>query len=382
MINYSIPNIYYDEDASRQLGNMLKTMGIKKVFCVFDKGIKAAGIIDAIEEQILAAGIGIAEYSEVVPDPTVKVIDQAGQLARAEQVDCVVAVGGGSSIDTGKMAAVLAVNGGSARDYFGLGRIPLPGLPFFAVPTTAGTGSEITACAVITDEQSGKKLFVMDSKMLAKTAVLDPKLLTGLPTAMTVFSGMDALSHAIESYTSLGNNPLVEVTALRAIRMVTENLPKCVEDGSDIEARGNMLLASAMAGMSFGNSAVHAGHAIAHATGARWHIPHGAACAIALPVAISHCGSAMPERIERIAAEMRIDLPQGLSDQEKADKLAEAVYQMGVKFKIPTLRDFGADPGEIDEIVAATLQETSHSASGVPFTEECCRKAYEKLFSL
>lgn len=382
MIGFSIPDIYFKQGASLELGNILAGKGFKKALVVCDEGIKKAGIVNGVVEKLNEAGVKTVEFSDVIPDPTFEISDAAGDLARTESVDCVVAVGGGSSMDTAKVASILATNSGKTRDYIGRNMVHNPGVPFFAVPTTAGTGSEITSFAVISNAEKGKKEGVMDSKLQARMAILDPELLIGLPKSITAFSGMDALAHAIESYTSILSNPLVEANALAAISLIVDNLEETIKNGNNIEARGNMLLASTMAGMAFGNSSVHVGHAIGHAMGARWHIPHGAACALALPISVAQCGAAVPERMDKIAESMKIKLTDNITPQEKAELVGNALYEFGKKVGIPSLKEFGASEDDIDNIVMATMEEGSHRVSCVPFKEEDCREAYKKLFAM
>lgn len=247
-----------------------------------------------------------------------------------------------------------------------------PALALIVIPTTSGTGSEVTPAAVVSDPALGRKITLVDTKLIPLCAVLDPTLTLGLPRTITAATGMDALAHAVESMTCIRHNPMTNGIALAAVGMIAKHLPLCVENGQDEDARAHMMIASTMAGMAFGNTAAHVGHAFAHAMGSRWHIPHGTACALALPFAVENCMSAAGDRVSAIAGAV------GVAD---AAKLPDWFASFASSVGIPTLRELKIDPTDLDEIVDATLAETPLILlSGVPVTPEACRAYYQKLF--
>lgn len=378
---FSAPTCNLGPGVSQRAGEVLASWGCKKVMCVFDKGVRDAGIVDPILKAIRDSDLQVVEFGDVIADPTVEVVEAAGFCARRENVDSIVAIGGGSAIDAAKAANVLATNPGGIQSYFGLGLVSNAGLPLIAIPTTAGTGSEMTCIAVISDLQSKRKVGMADPKMAPVLALLDPLLLQSLPKSITASTGMDALAHAIESMTHVAANPMADSMNIGAIKLITQNLQTCVEDGQNIEARSNMLLAAALAGMGFGNTGCHIGHGFAHAMGALWHLPHGIACALALPYAVLHCGYIIPQQIRAIAEAMGLTPAASITPGQLTDEVSEAIFAFGRTIGIPTLRELGIDKNDIPKIVEASMAEQVVQLSPIPLTEVQCRAYYTDMFS-
>ncbi len=380
---FQIPRCVCAPGASKTVGQLAAAAGLKKVLCIYDKGVKAAGNVDPVIAAMKETGIAVAEFDGVVSDPSVEVVEIAGDMAKDKGAEGIVAIGGGSAIDTAKVAAVLATNRQPVQSLYARGSIVNAPLPLYALPTTSGTGSEVTPAAVVSDPSLGRKITMVDSKLIPVCAVLDPELVLGLPRGITAATGMDTLAHAVESMTCIVHNPMTDGIALSAIRLIVNNLPSCVQDGVDETARGNMMVASTMAGMAFGNTAAHVGHAFAHAMGAVWHIPHGTACALALPFAIRNCAGAAHDRVLAIAETVGIAEAADLPAEELGDQLAAWFAEFAVRVGIPTLEELVGRPEELDTIVAATLNEKPLiQLSGVPVTEEACRAYYKKLFAM
>ncbi|PIQ44964.1 MAG: alcohol dehydrogenase, partial [Deltaproteobacteria bacterium CG12_big_fil_rev_8_21_14_0_65_43_10] len=229
-----IPEIVFGNGASEKVGAEARKRGGTKALVVVDPGIIRAGLFDRIEESLTKEGIEVTVFDGVEPEPQIEIADQCAQLGRDKGCDLVVGIGGGSAMDTAKATSILLTNDGKVRDYQGLDLVKKPGVPKIMIPTTAGTGSEVTFTAVFTDKNTKSKAGVNSKYLFADLAFLDPKLTLSLPSKVTAFTGMDALTHAIEAYTSLSSNTFVDLFALEAIRLISKNLHKAVIDGQDI----------------------------------------------------------------------------------------------------------------------------------------------------
>lgn len=251
-----VPVTFVGADASRELCQAIAQTGAKKVLVVTDADLVRLGLVARITAALADAGVEASVYDGVEPDPT---FDQVGEgYARLVRDGCgaVLAVGGGSPMDAAKVIAAMATNGGDAQKLAGMFRVRKPPLPLYAIPTTAGTGSEVTLAAVVSDSKTHVKSFVVDPKILPAMAALDPSLMTGLPPHITAATGMDALTHAVESYIAKTSTPRTEGWATAAVKMIFENLPKACADGTDLEARKAMALASYYAGLAFTRTSV------------------------------------------------------------------------------------------------------------------------------
>ncbi|RMF17925.1 MAG: iron-containing alcohol dehydrogenase [Gammaproteobacteria bacterium] len=269
-----------------ELGNL----GSKKPLLVTDKGVRGAGLIEPVVAACEAGGVEVPLiFDDVPPDSSVEVVREIAQLYLNEQCDALIAVGGGSVIDTCKGANILVSEGGLDLSRFsGAGILKKPLKPFLVVPTTSGTGSEVTAVAVIADRAKGVKLPFSSGYLLPNAAILDPRMTLTLPPHITAATAMDAMTHAIEAYTCLARNPLSEAYAAAAVKKIAVNLPKVLEDGSDRQARLELAQASTMAGIAFSNSMVGLVHALGHALGAVCHIPHGVCMNLFLPYVLEY----------------------------------------------------------------------------------------------
>ena len=316
--------------AVAELGDKLKELGGTKVFCVYDAGVAASGIAERIIGLIKAAGLEAVPYDKVGSEAPDSVVNEGGEFARASGVDCVVGIGGGSCLDISKFFAVLLKNPPPISQYYAFKLRDLPShAPLILIPTCSGTGSEVTSHGVVHDEETNRKLPV---RCCSDLSILDPELTITAPPAVTAFTGMDALSHAIEGYTSKNTNPRSDVLALDAIRRISENLERAYLNGADIEARTELALGSNFAGIAFCDAGVHFGHAIAHTFGLELGIPHGIGCALVLPEVLAFSENAIPDRIEDIRK--ALGAPEGQS-------AAGFVREMMRKVKIPSLASLG-----------------------------------------
>lgn len=268
----------------------LKTLGTSRPLIITDAGVKNAGLLNNILPVFQEAGIEVADiYDNVPPDSSTKIVAEIAALFRSRNADSIIAIGGGSVIDTSKGVNILVSEGGDdLHKYSGAGILKRPLKPLFVVPTTAGTGSEVTMVAVISDSESGSKLPFTSYFLLPNAAVLDPRMTLTLPPSITAATAMDAMTHAIEAYTCLAKNPLSDAYAAQAIRKISENLLHVMDNPADADARLELALAATMAGIAFSNSMVGLVHALGHALGALCHVPHGICMNIFLPYVLEY----------------------------------------------------------------------------------------------
>lgn len=327
--------------ASLRTGIKVRELGCKKVLVVYDKGLKAIGIADTIVNNIQNAGVETVCFDGVLPDPPDTMIEAAAEIARNEGIDGIVAVGGGSAIDSAKGINVLINNEPPIMKYFGVQNNLKSGVPMVFIPTTSGTGSEVTNMCVISCESLGKKDSVVSPVCVATLAIVDPDLTLGLPPKLTAATGVDALAHAVESLTGGHSNPLSDALARDAIRTIGEWLPVAYCNGSNIEAREKMGLASMFAGMAFTNALVHVGHAIGHTLGAKFHIPHGIACAIALPEVIEYTSKTEYKKVRMICECLGAEVPEDATPEEIGSTASKALRSLIKSVDIPNLKELG-----------------------------------------
>lgn len=351
---YNAPRIIYGEGVSQKVADLLKSLNVKTVMAVYDEGIKKVGIADAVIHPIRAAGFTVEEFGGVTADPPVEMIEEAAKLADEKNVDIYIAIGGGGVIDTTKCMAVMHANPGRLLDYvLGAGK-PIPNTcpSVIAVPTTSGTGSEVTALSIVTDTTTHRKVCIKDVvKMCPYAAYLDPQLALGLPKGLTASTGMDALSHAVEAFLVGRHNEYSDMFVAAAVDRIIKWLPVAVEDGKNVEARGQMMQAACYAGISFASSTLQVGHAIAHALGGALRVPHGIACAWGVNFAIQHCGETVPiERLQALAGHLGVDA-MGKGRKDLIDACCTVIRNMNISLNIPTPQAFGI--GTKEEMEAA-----------------------------
>jgi alcohol dehydrogenase len=322
-----------------QTGKRTAGFGCSKVLCVYDKGVKDAGVVEPIVKNMEKMGLKVVQYGDVLPDPPDTMVDECGELGRREKVDGIVGIGGGSTLDTAKAVNILLTNPGSIRQYFAPGGIHGPGKPLVLLPTTAGTASEITHMAVISNTITNMKGGVLGPATIASLAIVDPLLTMGMPPRLTAATGMDTFAHALEAYTSAMPNMVSDVLAEKAIELVFKNLPKAVKDGSDIEARTNMSCACLLAGMAFNDAMIHFGHAFGHTLGALHHVPHGVGCAIAMPGVIDVIAETMPDKVRKVGELMGLKPARKMKPAELGKIVSERIVAFNKELGIPTLKE-------------------------------------------
>ncbi|MDR2529365.1 MAG: iron-containing alcohol dehydrogenase [Synergistaceae bacterium] len=321
------------------LGEKVKEQGCERTIVLYDKPLKELGIVDRVLSSLKASNVQYVGWDGVQTDPSADSVNRAAEIARSEGVDGIVAIGGGSAIDTGKAVDVLIHNPGRAEDWFEVKDVK-PGVPSFMVSTTSGTASEVTVLAVISDAD-GKKRLMFPNAAAPRMAVLDPELTLGLPPALTSSTGMDAFSHAAESFTCNLANPLTDRMALDAIRLVAQWLPTAARDGGNLDAREGMQMAQLIAGLSFNNASTHAGHAIAHALGKARHVPHGVGCAFAVGEVLEFFAPDVPKKVREIGLLMGADIPENAAPEEIGRLTRETINAFKKKIHVPTVAERG-----------------------------------------
>jgi alcohol dehydrogenase len=348
--------VVFGDGAVGELPIECKRLGIARALVVTDRVLRDKTDIIARVEKVLGPRLG-AIYDGVIPDTGVEVIDDGARLGREHGCDGLVSVGGGSAIDTAKGIAIVLTEGGSIRDHQGASRLTRRQTPHIAVPTTAGTGSEVSLYIVVKDHAAHEKMHFMEDRIIPDAAILDPALTVGMPPTLTAATGMDALTHAIEAYTSINRNPIADALALQAMRLVARFLPVAVSDGNDKVARGQMLIAANIAGMAFNATGVGLVHAMAHVIGARYGVHHGTANAICLPHVIRFNSDELGARYRDVAAALGVDAA-GLGDEVAGEAAAQAVAQLNARVKLPLrLRDVGVPEPDLDACAEGSLSD-------------------------
>lgn len=348
-------NIIFGKGSVAELPGLIQKHGLKKIMVVYDGGVKAAGIADQIVDQVKASGADYVIFDGVIPNPTNQVVEQAAVLAKEEEVQGFVAVGGGSSIDLAKAVNVLMTNPGKIEDYGGVGQVKHDLLPLIAVPTTAGTSSEITNVSALIDTEKVVKYVVIDNRLVASDVICDPEFTRTMPVSVTAATGMDAITHAVESYISNMANPLTEYNSLQGLSILYRNLPKAVENGEDMEAREQMMLGCIITGFGFSNANLGLNHAIAHTLSAHFGLAHGMANACVLPYVMAFNAEACPEKMVEMASTIGI-APTG--DMEKDQYLlSEALLEMTRKLHIRTLSEQNIKREDFDMLAGEVLKE-------------------------
>jgi len=260
-----------------------KALDVKKALMVTDKGIIGSGIGSRVEGLLKQEGIAVDTFDQVESDPSIACCEACIEVAKSGKYDLIVGVGGGSSMDIASVSSLMCTNPGTIHDYFGINLVKNPGIPVFLIPTTAGTGAEVTPNAILTDVEAKLKKGIVSPYILPRAAVIDPTLTLSMPPRVTSFSGMDALTHAIESFTSVNATSLTDMYAREGIRLIARSLRTAVAKGDNLEARYDMALGSLYAGISLANAGVTAVHALAYPLGGEFHVPHGIANGLLLP---------------------------------------------------------------------------------------------------
>jgi alcohol dehydrogenase len=380
LIPQTQPFIFTGKDASLALTKLIIDQDKQHVFIVTDAVLNKLGIANKICEQLALHNVNVTVFDQVTPDPSEAVVNAGIALLRSQQCDLVLAIGGGSSIDAAKMMAVLAHSRQTIKGVAGLLKIKKRGLPLCVIPTTSGTGSEVTMAAVITDTDSQSKSLIVSPKMLAMATALDPLMMSGMPAKITADTGFDALTHAIEAYLSTYANAQTDQFSLTAIKLIFKQLPQCYHQGDDLDARQALALASCYAGLAFNKTNVGYVHAISHQIGAKYHSPHGFTNAVVLPSILEFYCQGCEQRLAEMAAAIGINTSL-LSAAEAAQQFIMAVKTLQKEVAIPA-KLACINQQDISELSKSALQE-AHYFYPVPkyLTRQQCETILHSLCS-
>lgn len=351
----TVRRVVFGFGAVENLPEEIKRVKGNRVLVVTDPGIKAAGVLEQVTRVLTAAKTDFSVFAEVEPDPKVEVALAAAEAAKVFRPDVIVGLGGGSSLDISKVASVLLTNAGPVDKYFGMEMVPQAGVPLVLIPTTAGTGSEMTSICVLSDTKNNVKKGIVSEHMFARTALLDPQLTLALPPKVTAMTGMDALVHAIESFVGVRASVFTDTLNLQAIRLVAENLRLTYANGANRTARENMLHASCLAGMAFSNTQNGLDHAMALAIGGKFHLPHGLLTAFILPWVMEFNLIAAPGKYIRIAeafGERTKHLPETQAAGLSVKAVKSLLDDVGISYR---LSDYGVPREEFGALAKATV---------------------------
>ncbi len=354
--NFVVPSkIIFGENAANELVPLIEDLAVKKVLLVYDGGVKAAGIADIIIGELKKTSVSIVIFDRVLPNPSDELVDEATELAKKENVEAIIAVGGGSAIDLAKAVNILLTNPAPIHLYEGPDKVKNETKTLIAIPTTAGTSSEITNVIALIDTKKVRKMVIVGKNVGADYAIVDPKFTLTMPKSVTAATGMDAMTHAIESYVSVNASELTEYNALKGLKILYDNIKKVVEDGNDIKAREQMLLGCLITGFSFNNADLGLVHGIAHTLSAHFNLPHGMANAAVLPYVMEYNAEVVPEKMVDLAKALGIETTGNIEE----DKLlaAKAMIKLGKEIGIKPLGEQGVKKSSFGQLADDVLVE-------------------------
>lgn len=377
-IFYSPKKIIFGNGSISDLPQEIKSLG-KKALIVTDNLIAKTEIIKKIMKMLQGAGVEAGLYDGVLPEPPLESVDKGVEVAVEGGYDVIVGVGGGSSLDVAKGVAIVAKNGGKVINYVGMDQVPNAGLAKILIPTTAGTGSEVTRVFVVTDKSDNTKKVVYSLYCIADVALVDPLLTMGMPASVTGDTGMDALVHAVETYVAVSATEFSDPLAEKAIRLIAKYLPIAVVKGDNAEARYYMALAATLAGLAFASGGLGAVHALSYPLGTEFHMSHGRSNAIMLPYVMAYN---LPGNFERYAniSELMGEMAEDLSDADAALKAVEAVKGLLTNVGIPqNLRDYGIKKEDLPKLVEGGMNQ---ARLFVPNPRNLTKEDVEKIFAM
>jgi len=356
-------SVIFGCDAAKSVGSGIKLIDKKKALIVTDKTMAKIGNLKIIQDSLDGENIGYEVYDEVLQEPVFEYVDEGLDLFRKSGCDVIVGLGGGSPIDTAKAISAMLTNKGHILDYMGLNKLKKPGVPVIAIPTTSGTGSEVSRFSILTDAKNNIKYFTGSPYLMPHAALVDPLMTLSMPQSVTAATGMDALCHAVEGYVSVKANPMSDIFNQAAIKLLSQNLRMAYADGRNIEARSNTMLGAMYAGVSLGMASVTLVHAMSRPIGANFHTAHGSTNAALLSTVTEFSVIGNPKRYAEIA-ELMGEQVSGLSTMAAAKKAVSAIVSMCDDLKIPKLREMGIDKAVMMEL-APKMAEAA-IASGSP----------------
>ncbi|HET57015.1 MAG TPA: iron-containing alcohol dehydrogenase [Deltaproteobacteria bacterium] len=360
---YPMTKIIFGDGSSTTIGAVLESYRAEKVFCIYDKGVKEAGIVDPIVEAMHMAGYEVVEWDGAQVSVPYSTVMEASKIAADEHIDTLVAIGGGSAMDTGKAVNVALTQPGEFERYVGiLDAGLLDGTlmkPYICIPTTAGTGSEVSNVAVVYDEEAGVKKALPQPEITPTAAIIDPLLHVNMPPSLTASTGLDALAHAIEGIGGVRRNPMMTSWGMTVCDLVFTNLPRAMANGKDLEAREHMAMAATFGILVGSYAGFHLGHALGHSIEAVTHVPHGITCAFALPEICEWYADEIPEETKKMAAMLGVEVAgRPIADVGKDFKQALRTFYLDLN--CPKTGTVIPDPSDIDRIIELALGEYTY----------------------
>lgn len=354
--------------------------GFKKGLIVTDQILVDIGLVKKVTDQLEAASVAFVIYAGTQPNPTVGNVEAGLSLLKENACDFVISLGGGSPHDCAKGIALVAVNGGSIKDYEGVNKSKKSQMPLIAINTTAGTASEMTMFCIITDEERHIKMAIVDKHTTPLIAVNDPMLMMDMPKSLTAATGMDALTHAVEAYVSIAATPITDACALKAVQLIADFLPRAVENGKDVEARDMMAYAEFLAGMAFNNASLGYVHAMAHQLGGFYDLPHGVCNAILLPHVQAFNAKTVPHRLADIATAMGISVV-GLTPEAGAEVAISEIKKLSALVGIPSgLAAIGAKKEDVAVLATNALNDACGFTNPIQASHEEISNIYLAAF--
>jgi alcohol dehydrogenase len=370
--------VIFGQSTVRRLGELALELGGRRALLVTDKGLTKVGHEQPAIRSLEAAGLAVALFDDVTPNPTTDDVDRALEVARREKIDLLVGLGGGSSLDCAKGVNFLFTNGGRMEDYRGLGRAKLPFLPMIAVPTTAGTGSEAQSFALIADAKSHMKMACGDKKAACRIAILDPDLTVSMPQSVTAVTGIDALSHALETFVTKPRNAISNLFSRNAWRLLSQGFRSVLRDPRDLNARSAMLLGAHLAGGAIENSMLGATHALANPLSAHFNLTHGVAIGVMLPHVIRYNSEVVGPLYGEFAADAGLC---AIDDPAAAELLAKFVASIVAEADCPTnLTDAGADQSLVGVLAEEAATQWTANFNPRPVDQPQLVELYRRAF--
>ncbi|WP_414839238.1 iron-containing alcohol dehydrogenase [Carnobacterium sp. TMP28] len=353
-------------ELSEKLLEILKISNYSKPMIVVDNFLLNSPIIQETFERLTSSGIDYVVYDKIIPDPPIELINKGAELFVENKCDSIIAIGGGSVIDAARGINIVRSFGGDIKDYVHDREVPSLCLGLISVPTTSGTGSELSNALVITDTNAQEKLAVLSDNAVSEYAVLNPNLVKTVPKNMTIMTGLDVFSHAAEAYTSKLASPIIDSICEKIMFLVVKYLPQAVNNPEDLEARERMMVASALGGWVLNNGGTHFGHSLAHVVGAKMHIPHGMACAYALPVTLLYTAEVEPKKVREIGNILDVEFPNNATNEEIGHYVADAYKKFRDEvLGLPTFEQQGIDRKELQNLRDDVVSE--RFAANSPF---------------
>ncbi len=376
--------LYVGGGALAEVTTAMARLGVSRPLIVTDPYMESSGLLARLTDRLDRNGVRWASFADTVPDPTTVVVDAGVERLKAAPFDGLIALGGGSPIDTAKAISVLAANGGKMRDYKVPNEIPKVGLPLIAIPTTAGTGSEVTRFTVITDSERDEKMLIMGLACCPAAAIVDYELTLTMPWRLTADTGIDSLTHAIEAYVSRKASPFTDGVAKSAMALIAKNIRSACRAPDNKKAREAMMLGATQAGMAFSNASVCLVHGMSRPIGAFFHVPHGLSNAMLLPEITAFSAEAALERYADCARAMGIS-PEGEGNQAAVARLLDELRALNADLKVPSPKDYGiAEDRYIDLLPTMAEQALASGSPGnnprVPNAQEII-ELYKRVYA-